>query len=292
MTAQLIDVDPAWSAEPMSPSPWRSRVAPHYAVDLVPAADVAEDPAPSSDSYLVRVVLDDVDEGTDGGRPHLLAATVSNPGRGGVLPFNRPRLFVRLGRDLFDDEFEALTGRRPDGPVIFETDLKLTGPGQGLAAAVAGIVVQMRSQDRVLDHPHLRLVNLRSLVSAMLLAQPNNYSAVLRSGQSPLRPRHLRRAMEHISANLQEELRLGSLAEAAGCSTRTLNSTFREHLGVTPMTHVRNLRLDAVRAEIAAGNDLISTVAYTWGFGHMGRFAALYARRFGELPSQTATRGR
>jgi AraC-like DNA-binding protein len=36
----------------------------------------------------------------------------------------------------------------------------------------------------------------------------------------------------------------------------------------------------------------VSEIALRWGFGHFGRFAAEYRRRFGESPSQTLSSAR
>ena len=51
---------------------------------------------------------------------------------------------------------------------------------------------------------------------------------------------------------------------------------------------LRNMRLDAVRAQLLLQPDLnITETALQFGFGHLGRFASYYADRFGELPRQT-----
>ncbi|MEU7900523.1 helix-turn-helix transcriptional regulator [Nonomuraea sp. NPDC049152] len=83
---------------------------------------------------------------------------------------------------------------------------------------------------------------------------------------------------------------LGEIAEAAGCSARTISSAFREKLGTSPMGYVRNLRLDRIRHDILSTDDRIGEIAYRWGITHLGRFAGEYRSRFGELPSTTAAR--
>ncbi|MEU8785014.1 helix-turn-helix domain-containing protein [Streptomyces sp. NPDC048637] len=67
-------------------------------------------------------------------------------------------------------------------------------------------------------------------------------------------------------------------------------SAFRDRLGLSPMSYVRNLRLDRIREDILASTDPISTIAYRWGVHHLGRFAGQYRHRFHELPSDTAAR--
>ena len=54
------------------------------------------------------------------------------------------------------------------------------------------------------------------------------------------------------------------------------------------MELLRNLRLDAVNERLRANPAAsITATALDFGFGHLGRFPAYYAERFGELPRQT-----
>jgi AraC-like DNA-binding protein len=100
-------------------------------------------------------------------------------------------------------------------------------------------------------------------------------------------PPYLARAIEYIEAHFAERITLGDVARAAGRSARTVDAAFRDHVGVSPMTHVRNLRLDRVRAALLTSRHQTSVLALNAGFTHLGRFAAAYRERFGELPSAT-----
>ena len=57
------------------------------------------------------------------------------------------------------------------------------------------------------------------------------------------------------------------------------------------MEFLRELRLDKVRAELAASaggpGSGVREVAQKYGFLHLGHFAAQYRARFGERPSET-----
>ena len=57
----------------------------------------------------------------------------------------------------------------------------------------------------------------------------------------------------------------------------------------------RGVGAEPVRAELVASSPAettVSAVADRWGFGHAGRFAGAYRRRFGEYPAQTLARSR
>lgn len=96
----------------------------------------------------------------------------------------------------------------------------------------------------------------------------------------------LDRALDFIDAHAHRDIDLAGIAAAAGVGPRSLQETFRQRLGTTPLTHLRNVRLDRVRAELRSGRRPVAEVAHDWGFGHLGRFAAAYRRRFGRLPSE------
>ena len=105
------------------------------------------------------------------------------------------------------------------------------------------------------------------------------------------RPRILaaQKAREYIDAHADEPPAIQEVCQAVGVSWRTLNYAFRECFGVTPKEYLQATRLDCVRKELRrmGPQATISDVANTWGFWHMGRFAANYRRHFGELPSET-----
>lgn len=71
---------------------------------------------------------------------------------------------------------------------------------------------------------------------------------------------------------------------------RTLRRMFKEYYGVTPQQYLLAIRLHDARKGIyqARGFDVrISDIANRFGFWHMGKFAMVYRRQFGELPSKT-----
>ncbi len=82
-----------------------------------------------------------------------------------------------------------------------------------------------------------------------------------------------------------------------GTSTRALYDGFRRWLGTTPMEYQRQTRLRQAWVELrtadpAAETTTVKESASRIGFYNLGRFAAGYRRRFGELPSTTLQRGR
>jgi transcriptional regulator GlxA family with amidase domain len=81
---------------------------------------------------------------------------------------------------------------------------------------------------------------------------------------------------------------VGDLARRAGTSVRTLQATFRNSVGMTPMDYLRRLRLSRARADLLAADprfDTVARIAHRWGFTHLGRFAAAYRSRYGVRPS-------
>ncbi|MGW1400833.1 AraC family transcriptional regulator [Streptomyces sp. NPDC002405] len=221
-------------------------------------------------------------------------AAVFNPGdRRRLLPA-RPgteTLGIRLDRALVETELAALLGREPDGPIAFDLTLGLTGADHsGLRIMVESLIDQLDTGSKIFDHPAVRQAHLRSFVTGLLLTHRHNYSEPLLEGHTPLRSRPLRRALDFIDRSLGDPITLSDLAQAGNCSARTLSDAFREHFGCSPMAFLRDRRLERVRADLLAGSDRVGTVAHRWGFTHMGRFAAAYQHRYGELPSATAAR--
>ncbi|WFB05673.1 AraC family transcriptional regulator [Streptomyces sp. LX-29] len=222
-------------------------------------------------------------------------AGVANPGDTQELRPLRSRrtrfLGLRIDAALVDQEFAALTGHPPVSTVRFDFALDLAkSKGRAVRLLVRSLLEQLDSGDPLFQRAELQRSQLRCLVTALLLAQPHSHTGELHDGPQPGYPRSLRAALAFIEANLAEHISLGGIAEAAGCSPRTLSSTFRGRLGLSPMSYVRNLRLDRIREDILASTDPVGTIAYRWGVSHLGRFASEYRDRFAELPSDTATR--
>ncbi|WP_339542996.1 AraC family transcriptional regulator [Pseudomonas sp. JAI120] len=111
-------------------------------------------------------------------------------------------------------------------------------------------------------------------------------------GMQPFTPRHVKRAEGFIRDNLREDIKLVDIAKAAGVSVRSLSEGFQRALQQSPMQYVKGLRLDGARSELVRSEPdrLVSEIAESWGFNHLGRFSEQFRMRFGELPSKTPRR--
>ncbi|WP_280392262.1 helix-turn-helix transcriptional regulator [Nocardia brasiliensis] len=259
--------------------------------------DVRVDSAAGRRSYFVNIGVSGAISATRASLRAVLdssTAGVVNPGDTQELrPLGSATRFLGLRIDaaLVDQGLTALTGHPPLSTVRFDFALDLGKPkGQAVRLLVYSLLAQLDSGDPLFQRVELQRSQLRSIVTALLLAQPHSHTGELLDGPQPAYPRALRAALAFIEAHLTEQLGLREIAAAADCSPRTLTGAFRDRIGVTPMAYIRNLRLERIRADILGSTDHVGTIAYRWGIAHLGRFAGDYRDRFGELPSDTAAR--
>jgi transcriptional regulator GlxA family with amidase domain len=107
-------------------------------------------------------------------------------------------------------------------------------------------------------------------------------------------PVRIRRVVAVIESEPDRPFCTADLAAAAGLSARALQEAFGRHLGTTPLGYVREVRLrrahkDLIHADAGSGAT-VAEVACRWGFGNLGRFARVYADRYGRHPSETLRR--
>lgn len=101
-------------------------------------------------------------------------------------------------------------------------------------------------------------------------------------------PASLRRALEFIDGHAERDILLSDIAAAAYVSASSLLRQFNEHLGMSPGTFVRQVRLDRARVELRRGGPgSVRELAQRWGFQNASKFSQAYLRRFGEKPSDT-----
>jgi transcriptional regulator GlxA family with amidase domain len=95
-----------------------------------------------------------------------------------------------------------------------------------------------------------------------------------------------------MHTNAAMPIRMEQVAEAAGCSVRTLGAVFRRFRETTPLAALHAIRLDEVQAELSRGATIgsVANVVYRYGFTNLGRFASAYRLRFGAAPSETRKR--
>lgn len=98
------------------------------------------------------------------------------------------------------------------------------------------------------------------------------------------------RLISWIQQNAGDCITVADLAAEIGLSVRQLQASVAHHFGITPLELLRETRLRLVRDELIAVDpdaSTVSSIAYSLGFNHLGRFSHHYYIAFGEKPSET-----
>ncbi len=203
-------------------------------------------------------------------------------------------LVLKVDRSMLERHLSDLLGDAVGRPIEFAPELPVeAGPGAGFRRLVDFVSAELERDDSLITSP-LGVAHIeQTLMTALLTAQPSNYSAALLMPVSAAAPRHVVRAEAYIRAHADSAITIGALADAAGVSARTLFEGFRRFRGTTPMALLKAVRLERAYEELMrSSGESVTDVAVKWGFVHLGRFARTYRRRFGELPSETLRRAR
>jgi AraC-like DNA-binding protein len=200
------------------------------------------------------------------------------------------KVVLRIDRTRFERFVERCTGRPQRQSLRLQSQLELGSSAGQL------ILDQIKSGLRCADQfgpqnlPPLIVSHIENtLMSALLFLQPHDRTEEFSQLSTTGEGRIVTRVRDYLEAHADEEIDMPRLVEVAGVPLRTLYHLFRQSLGTTPMQLLRDIRLDRVRQALLEGGAerTVTTVAFEWGFDHLGRFAQQYRARFGESPSET-----
>lgn len=252
----------------------------------------------TEDNYHVNLTVagrTDADR-TDGGR----AST--HGGRSGIVlaPDQRntvrwspdaEQLILKIPRRSLETHLGDLLGRPVSDIVDFDFALDLsTGQGTTLLSSVEFLARELDRPGGLAELPLAREQFEAFVMTQLLHAGRHQYSDDLRAPAEPLRHGRLQPVLDYMEQHADEPLTPQELARVGCMSVRTLHASFQQALGESPMSHLRRIRLDHVRAELLRSDPsvtLVTDVAVRWGFLHQSRFAQQYRERFGELPRDT-----
>ncbi|WP_158290230.1 AraC family transcriptional regulator [Ramlibacter sp. WS9] len=216
-------------------------------------------------------------------------AGVRTPDAAGDLPMSADLRLMNLKVTQADlmGAARTLFGELPAAPLGF---MELAAPGSAPALHLQGLM-QRLNQLPVCPGPQAALIERRWQEAALLelfLLWPHTWSRYL--GSEAPRGSAVERAIDYIQANAGADVTLADVAAAAGVGARALTSGFEKKLGISPMRYLQQCRLERARADLLDARASVTEIAYRWGFGNLGDFAARYRERFGEKPSETLRR--
>lgn len=193
--------------------------------------------------------------------------------------------------ERFEQHASRLAHTTLDSSIGFDVVCDTSGPaGQSLVTTMRFLYSELRRDAGICAIPAAAHDLESALMTQILMTLPNAVSEMLHAeGRSRRRSRIVDIA-SHIDEHAGRSITVADLVELSGLSPRALQNGFKAEFEVSPMTYLRNARLDRVRQELRDGFDPVLDVAARWRFFHAGRFARQYRDRFGELPSETRTR--
>ncbi|MEL6103298.1 MAG: AraC family transcriptional regulator [Pseudomonadota bacterium] len=258
-------------------------------------ADVAINPGELQDFYLLQLPLAGYAVVHHRGEEvHASSArgTLLNPDRPTEMIWKSDcrKLMVQIDASYLQRVAREEIGSDLPGAVRFDPKVELTSRvGQRLFAASLAAARIFDAGEVPSEAPDLNLLALeRQLAVSILETQPSNISHLL-AARHACSSTHLRRAIAYIRVSFHNDLTLDDIATAAGVHHRTLQTTFRAQLGVTPIQFLRDVRLDNARFHLSRRRNRasVSDIAYDCGYSHLGRFSRDFRVRFGHPPSET-----
>ncbi len=229
---------------------------------------------------------------------------ISIPGKAAILDGNKlselqvvdARSHLSLVVDQ-GDVFRRLsdTLERPVyGSLDFTPKLDLSvGAGQIIFRLSQIMATFVGADKELLGMPYALSYLSGSIINLLVDTVPHRFSAALGQGEWLPSPRHVKRAVDFMHANLSAPISMTDIAQAAGIGVRSLQEGFKQFKGTSPISYLARLRMEAAHRDLVNADQRMSVaeIARKWGFRHMGRFSNDYRKSYGCPPSE-ARKGR
>lgn len=263
--------------------------------------DVTINPGELSDFYLVQIPLLGTAK-VRNGRKTVEAThrtgSVLNPTRDTHMVWygGCEKLLLQIDATALHQMAERILGHALTHPIVFDPEVQLESPAlqsweRKFRAAVA--VADQKGAFGDSQHKHQTLFE-EELITGFLMAQPSTVHHLMTQAQPQVSSPQINRARTYILENLTDPITVAQIAAAAGCSIRSLQLSFQQSLGCTPVGFLQRQRLNHAHllAQSLPKDTLVSGIAYEAGFFHLGRFSIAYREVFGCSPRDTLAQNR
>lgn len=213
-----------------------------------------------------------------------------------ALAHDSPQLIIRIEEQAMTALVTRLIGRNMSRPLVFAPEFDLaTEAAMRWNAAVQLVHTEVYHRGSLVQNGRGIGSVEEFVMSSLLYLQPSTYHADVTRPVSHS-PRHavIQQVMDYIDDHLAERITMKSLAYDMHMSARSIQQGFHDELGMSPMTFVRERRLERAHEELSdaipSDGVTVTAVAERWGFHHLGSFSVEYRKRWGEPPSHTLRR--
>jgi len=201
------------------------------------------------------------------------------------------QLILKVPRSSLETHLSELIGQPVTEVIDFDFGLDLISPaGRSLLNSVKFLADELDRPGGLAEMSLARKELEAFVMTQALHASRHQFTDALLAPAKTVRLGWLAPVIAYMEANADEPLTPQDLARVGCMSVRTLHASFKKLIGESPMSFLRRLRLDRVRAELLHSDSAqvrVTDVAMRWGFLHPSRFAQQYRDRFGEPPSAT-----
>jgi len=218
---------------------------------------------------------------------HYLVSALDLPLMGQVYGDARHRPYVALTLVLDPALLNELILSMPLTGGIDGSELGLsTAPMTPELEEVLGRALAL--MDRPEDIPVLAPLIEKELLYRLLRGPHGKLLRQIASAKGPL-PK-IRKAISWIGQNFNRPIKVDDVGAACGMSRASLNRSFREITGLSPLQYQKQLRLLEARRLLIGGEHNVSGAAFAVGYESSSQFSRDYLRQFEASPSQDLRR--
>jgi AraC-like DNA-binding protein len=197
-------------------------------------------------------------------------------------------IVIRCAKKDVEERLQTFLGGTLSRELLFDRNIDMSGEVGSYAKATLLHVMSCLDQNpALLDNP-LIVANFEDQLCGVILSLPNSYSEQLVSPEKKLAvPGVVSRAEAFMESQAAFPITIAEVLVHAGCSRKVLFSSFRRFRGYTPGNFLLTTRLNLAHERLANAteSESVTSIAYSLGFSHMGRFSQSFQKRYGEKPS-------
>jgi AraC-like DNA-binding protein len=201
------------------------------------------------------------------------------------------QFIVNIATAALSKVAERLTGHEPGRAGSCGDELSLLDEAAAsFVRSAARLWSDARHDPQSLSSPIGQAERQAKVVENFLLAISPREIDSSRTERHTETQKGVQRAEEWITAHLHYPITRTELCRVSRLNARTLTRAFMRRHGMSPIMFVRSRRLDNAQLTLLSADPdstTVTDIAFDHGFTQLGRFAADYRRRFGELPSAT-----